>query len=91
MEKIEDGGPAFPIQPSVAPDSREPVWGLTKRDYFAAAALTGLLANETVVGQMALASKTDEQATEAFSVWAFQYGDAMLKQSAQTEKGGRGK
>ena len=37
--KINDGGPAFPV-PSLAVDS-----GMTLRDYFAAAALQGILSN----------------------------------------------
>lgn len=40
--KIDDGGPAFPFAQTDFP-------GLTKRDYFAAAALTGLLANSEAV------------------------------------------
>lgn len=51
--KSSDGGAAYPM-----PDQRDPVtgagimqgsYGLTKRDYFAAAALTGLLANSEAV------------------------------------------
>ena len=42
--QINDGGPAFP---NVPPDSQYSDWdkGMTLRDYFAAAALQGLLAD----------------------------------------------
>ena len=42
--QINDGGPAFP---NVPPDSQYSDWdkGMTLRDYFAAAALQGLMAN----------------------------------------------
>lgn len=48
-KQIEDGGPAFPV-PTFRDDSGKAVVlaeheGLSIRDYFAAAALTGLLAN----------------------------------------------
>ncbi len=61
-QPINDGGPAFPV-PSLAVDS-----GMTLRDYFAAAALQGILAR----GQ-SLSSKKDEV------LEAFKYSDAMLK------------
>ena len=42
--QINDGGPAFP---NVPPDSQYSKWdmGMTLRDYFAAAALQGLMAD----------------------------------------------
>ena len=45
--KIDDGGAAFPGMASDGHRDYRP--GLTKRDYFAAAALTGLLANSEAV------------------------------------------
>jgi hypothetical protein len=76
--QINDGGPAFPTQATAKTtrtDKAQPVQthygsthGMTLRDYFAAAALQGILAR----GQ-SLSSKRDEV------VEAFQYSDAMLK------------
>ena len=40
MDKINDGGPAFPVGSG---DMRDPV-GMTLRDYFASKAMQGLLA-----------------------------------------------
>ena len=40
MDKINDGGPAFPVGSG---DMRDPV-GMTLRDYFAAKAMQGLIA-----------------------------------------------
>ena len=39
MSKINDGGPAFPVE-----DVQENYFGMTLRDYFAAKAMQGLLA-----------------------------------------------
>lgn len=47
MSKINDGGPAFPIQHSTIHNGKQitfPNEGMSLRDYFAAAALQGLLA-----------------------------------------------
>lgn len=67
--QINDGGPAFPQSGGVLQlESPLPLQGMTLRDYFAAAALQGILAR----GQ-SLSSKRDEV------VEAFQYSDAMLK------------
>ena len=46
MSKIDDGGTAFPLTGEVlAYQKGEPQFGMTLRDYFAAAALQGLLAS----------------------------------------------
>lgn len=42
--QINDGGPAFPLQ-SIGPEFQPGYSGMTLRDYFAAAALQGLLCN----------------------------------------------
>lgn len=46
-ERIKDGGPAFPEAIAIGPagDVYPGFMGMTLRDYFAAAALTGLLAH----------------------------------------------
>jgi hypothetical protein len=68
--QINDGGPAFPRDTHMDKEIGLYVQqtGMTLRDYFAAAALQGILAR----GQ-SLSSKRDEV------VEAFQYSDAMLK------------
>lgn len=42
MNQINDGGPAFPVSPEIYNGTG--LCGMTLRDYFAAAALQGLLA-----------------------------------------------
>lgn len=44
MRKINTGGPAFPLQ-SIGPEFPAGYSGMTLRDYFAAKAMQGLLAN----------------------------------------------
>jgi len=67
--QINDGGPAFPSPPSQHSNGFYSTGnGMTLRDYFAAAALQGILAR----GQ-SLSSKKDEV------LEAFKYSDAMLK------------
>lgn len=68
-DNIDDGGPAFPV----AEDHKiasEFTWtqGLSIRDYFAAAALRGLLNNESIPKDAA-----------AFAVDAYRFADAMLE------------
>lgn len=73
-----NGGPAFP-QPEMAFGAVGP--GLSARDYFAAAALTGMLANpygvERVVKQCAENNSTPG---EVIVKAAFKYADQMLKE-----------
>jgi hypothetical protein len=63
--KIEDGGPAFPVS---AESYRKSVPGMTLRDFFAAHALTGMLAN-TSLGQM-----------PRYAIVAYEIADAMIAQ-----------
>jgi hypothetical protein len=65
MNKSNDGGPAFPV-PGLMHD--ETFNGLSMRDYFAAKALQGLLANPGIEG------KFPGYANDAYAV-----ADAMLK------------
>jgi hypothetical protein len=62
---INDGGPAFPFREQDGEGGYERFPGMSLRDYFAAAALQGLLANASEVN--------DELAAEAFMA-----ADAML-------------
>ena len=43
-QKIETGGPAFPCHADIIPSKDRDYAGMTLRDYFAAAALTGIIA-----------------------------------------------
>ena len=60
---INDGGPAFPTPVGVQHND-----GMTLRDYFAAAALQGMLTDSCIQG-------SDSQFAES----AYSYADAMLK------------
>lgn len=66
-DTINDGGPAFPLHPDIRDD--EPHAGMSMRDYFAAAALQGMLANAHPV-------QSDEH---MFARDAYTVADAMLK------------
>jgi len=72
MSTPNDGGPAFPIQPFRQPNG-DFDWGrdgMTLRDYFAAAALTGVLAAHKNYSPEGLAASND----------AYAIADAMLAQ-----------
>jgi hypothetical protein len=76
MSKIDDGGAAFPSHAgdpeATDPRNRISCGGLTKREYFAAAALTG----------MGMWSPTSSVAgVEARAEWAFRQADAMIAAS----------
>lgn len=75
-EKINDGGPAFPIplQPGQGWQEMAPCDGMTMRDYFAAKAMQGMLACEML------------RATEQeFAERAYKLADAMLKARGDTK------
>lgn len=72
MNKQKTGGAAFPEVRIHAGDNYNPPKkiyhpGMTLRDYFAAAALQGMLANPSVGGGV-----------DAFAESAYEYADAML-------------
>lgn len=71
MNKIETGGPAFPCKSYSGMMSE----GVSIRDYFAAKALQGLLAQS---GGNAMGSDLGLGA-----VWAYQMADAMLEARKQ--------
>jgi len=68
MKKHKDGGPAFPGGGMTELEDRGSAWGMSLRDYFAAAALTGILSNKEGYGR-SYAFASDE---------AYQYADEML-------------
>ena len=65
MNQINDGGPAFSAQDWQAKGNHHP--GMTLRDYFAAAALQGLLASN------------EKGNSNFFSETSYRIADAMLK------------
>jgi len=76
MSKIEDGGAAFPIDsymlnPNATQKEIKEAQGMTLRDYFAAAALQGLLAH--VIGV------TNAKNEHDYAKRCYQYADAMIK------------
>lgn len=75
-----DGGPAFPM-----PSGPENVYehGMTLRDYFAAAALTGLLACEGTNGEAAV-HRDEAYVFAMFARAAYRYADAMLAAGARS-------
>ena len=79
--KIDDGGAAFPSHAgdpeATDPRNRISCGGLTKRDYFAAAALTGICANSYTPWSPNVADITDAQIATA----AFDLADAMIAAS----------
>jgi hypothetical protein len=69
MNKINTGGPAFPVQSVYIEDQETNSHGMSLRDYFAAKAMQGLLTAE-IVG---------EYSNEHVAEIAFMLADAMLK------------
>lgn len=79
MSKTNTGGPAFPvlIDRRHDPDFDYEI-GMTLRDYFAAKALSSMLAPNPVTGQFALVPEFEYCATNAYKM-----ADAMLKAREQ--------
>ena len=79
MTTKDDGGPAFPAPTAV--DS----WlvGMTLRDYFAAKALVGALANSdsgngAMEPTMMYVASHPQEACDLFATFAYRLADAML-------------
>lgn len=103
MDDIDTGGPAFPTWISGMTWKEEPQTnlGMTLRDFFAAAALTGILSGRLHLDAMdffmprsddnpvAYQGKRDMSAEEISSL-AIHYADAMLKERTHSKdrKGG---
>ena len=72
----EDGGPAFPVSEEAARGKVAAVYGgMTLRDYFAAAALQGLLATPV---KISLGAKPVQDSAD-YSEMAYRYADAMIE------------
>lgn len=76
MNDKNTGGPAFPVQSVYIEDQETNSHGMTLRDYFAAKALQGLLANPKLSNEILKHGGAVGGWIED-SAWAF--SDAMLK------------
>ena len=79
MSKIDEGGAAFPLPKQVFGENIHLEYadkGITMRDYFAAAALQGLIFHNSF----------GEVSDENIAKGSYQYADAMIE--ATTEEGG---
>lgn len=78
---MTNGGPAFPVPHSIdgnwVPDPRDEYKGMTLRDYFAAAALTGWISSSPTIRGEPLDGGDEHAAAIAKMVYA--YANAMLK------------
>ena len=77
MSAPNDGGPAFPrLYARSDEDGRS---GMTLRDYFAAAALQGLLSdNETIAATYRTAKQAGVGLSKAMAAYSYEYADAMM-------------
>lgn len=77
-----DGGPVYPI---VHPDGKGvQYYGLSLRDYFAANAIQGMLANDAMLARFSNDGAKDLIDPEVLAVTAaYSIADAMLKERAK--------
>lgn len=78
-----DGGPAFPWHSDGMAEDYEPTQGMTLRDYFAACALRGFMAEHSQqfglpAADAERASGDDETAFTSLAVDSYAMADAML-------------
>ena len=71
---IDDGGPAFPLV--IDETTNESISGMSLRDYFAAAALQGLLSSS----MYPIDQEEGKVTFEAYAKCAFHHADAMLRE-----------
>lgn len=78
MRNTNAGGPAFP---QVATDPDGDLWqpGMTLRDYFAAKAIAGILANPDISASAARCNVSTNEFREDTAIAAYAMADAMLK------------
>ena len=74
MKTLADGGPAFPV--TTDHGSVYPLPGMTLRDYFAAAAMQGMLGVNSPL----------DFTHRAFALDAYKYADAMLAERTKTKE-----
>lgn len=74
--EINDGGPAFPSHGSMGEVSQE---GMSLRDYFAAKAMQGFMANDTMLTRYGIASQRENISPDTLmATAAYAAADAML-------------
>jgi hypothetical protein len=76
MNNTHTGGPAFPVQSVYIEDQETNSHGMTLRDYFAAKAMQGLLANPKLANEIL---KNGGAQSGWIEDSAFAFADAMLK------------
>lgn len=74
MSKIEDGGPAFPVQNAAAWQGH----GMTLRDYFAAKAMQGVCAGNPEYMPVCVDQSDDPSDVVLIARTAYAMADAML-------------
>jgi hypothetical protein len=85
MSKTKNSGPAFPGERLVyragyETMEREPVEGMSLRDYFAAKTLQGAISsNDVIISAMRVAEERSLQVQDAVAAMCYEYADAMLK------------
>lgn len=82
-EPIKDGGPAFPVplNPGEPWQGMAPCDGMTLRDYFAAKAMQGMLADrETILAFANNAHKEMVGPNDLMATASYGMADAMLKE-----------
>jgi hypothetical protein len=85
--KINDGGPAFPLQ-SIGPDFPPGHVCMTLRDWFAGQALNGLLSDYQSVGAIGKTAKEANAGRIATTAEiAYGYADAMLAARLAEQEG----
>jgi hypothetical protein len=79
-DTIKDGGPAFPGQMPTGYDPRSGNYfeGMTLRDYFAAAALSGIMADPETGSEECFSEEDIMQSRRDTALAAYGYADAML-------------
>ena len=76
--KINDGGPAFPMGYHPEGNSADQ-FGMTLRDYFAAAALQAIISSALSEGTKTMYNIRKPDFLECLSLDAYAHADAMLK------------
>lgn len=77
MISFIDGGPAFPVTPSYDEGVNMAYSGMSLRDYFAAAAMRGILAGEPHSPEYEF--EDGSAVMEGVAINAYRLADAMLK------------
>lgn len=73
-----DGGPAFPM-PGYLDEEGSRVWGISKRDWFAAQALNGILAHPDYGRDGEEGDFLHSEGPRRAAQWAYSLADAMLE------------